>query len=329
MGDIKRLRSTRMDKHLSTTMRKARTSRIIDGPQGMRPDSADGTDRRRHTGGFQIVEDREQNGDVMQQLNFGNGQGMTLDDIPRFVQAQQTKEQRPNASKYARGPMVPQEPKPRLINGHTRELSGGEGDRLAPGETKALGTKKYFSELTALEYFIVRHVAVLSMEPLLEGHFNQEELLDLIETKKGPTFWSKFGKAFQPKEKRSKANKTAIFGVPLEQLLERDYEESTDGVGPGSLKIPSLVQEAVAAMKTMDMSVEGVFRKNGNIKRLNDVKEQIDTKGSVEVDLTKENPVQVAALLKKFLRELPDPLLTFKLHKLWITSQSEYAIKSY
>jgi hypothetical protein len=32
--------------------------------------------------------------------------------------------------------------------------------------------------------------------------------------------------------------------------------------------------------------------------------------------------VQLAALLKKFLRDLPDPLLTFKLHKLFIASQS-------
>jgi hypothetical protein len=40
-------------------------------------------------------------------------------------------------------------------------------------------------------------------------------------------------------------------------------------------------------MKTMDMSVEGVFRKNGNIKRLNDVKAEIDAKGAVEVDLSK------------------------------------------
>lgn len=49
--------------------------------------------------------------------------------------------------------------------------------------------------------------------------------------------------------------------------------------------------------------------------------EAIDTKGGDEVDLTKEHPVQVAALLKKFLRELPDPLLTHKLHKLFLTSQ--------
>jgi hypothetical protein len=315
MGDIRRLRSTRMDKHLSNATRKARTSRIIDGPQGMRPGSADGASDRRRTGTFQIVEDRDGNGEPMSQLTFGKQDAMTLDDIPRIVQAQQTREQRPNASRYARQPMIPQDPIPKLINGHTRDFSDG-AERM---ETRPPGTKKYFSELTALEYFIVRHVAVLSMEPLLEGHFNQEELLDLIETRK-QTFWSKFGKAFQGKEKRPKGTKNAIFGVPLEQVIERDYEESTDGVGPGSLKIPSVVQECITAMKTMDMSVEGVFRKNGNIKRLNDAKEEIDTKGAVQVDLTKENPVQVAALLKKYLRELPDPLLTNKLHKLWITS---------
>jgi hypothetical protein len=317
MGEIRRLKSTRMEKQVSNAGRQARKSRIIDGPEGLRPGSADGIDgqSRRRTGNFQIVQDTDSNGEQSSHLAFGRNDTMTLDDIPRIVQAQQTREQRPNASKYARQPMIPQEPIPRLINGHTREFSG-EQEKLE----RPAGTKKYFSELTALEYFIVRHVAVLTMEPLLEGHFNQEELLDLIETKR-PTFWSKFGKAFAPKQKMAKGSKTAIFGVPLEQLLERDYEESTDGVGPGSLKIPSLVQECVSAMKTMDMSVEGVFRKNGNIKRLNDVKDEIDAKGAVEVDLTKENPVQVAALLKKFLRELPDPLLTHKLNKLWITSQ--------
>lgn len=321
VGDIRRLRSTRMEKQLSNAGRHARKSRIIDGPEGLRPGSADGKDGRRRTGTFQIVQDTDSNGDQVSQLTLGRNDTMTLDDIPRIVQAQQTREQRPNASKYARQPMIPQEPKPRLINGHTRDFSDDNDKDRSMMPVAGGMTKKYFSELTALEYFIVRHVAVLTMEPLLEGHFNQEELLDLIETKR-PTFWSKFGKAFAPKQKGPKgASKTAIFGIPLEQLLERDYEESTDGVGPGSLKIPSIVQECVSAMKTMDMSVEGVFRKNGNIKRLNDVKEEIDSKGSVEVDLTRENPVQVAALLKKFLRELPDPLLTHKLNKLWITSQ--------
>ncbi|KAF2860835.1 RhoGAP-domain-containing protein [Piedraia hortae CBS 480.64] len=319
MGDIRRLRSTRMDKQLSNAASQARKSRIIDSPEGMRPGSADesGMNRRR-TGTFQIVEDTDSDGQPIPQLTFGRQDTMTLDDIPRIVQAQQTREQRPNASRYARQPMLPQEPKARLVNGNTRDVS--DSNLLDKDTGRPIGTKRYFSELTALEYFIVRHVAVLSMEPLLEGHFNQEELLDLIEAKR-PTFWSKFGKAFQGKDKKIKSHKTAIFGVPLEQLVERDYEESTDGVGPGSLKIPSLIQETITAMKSMDMSVEGVFRKNGNIKRLNDFKEEVDSKGTIDVDLSKENPVQVAALLKKFLREMPDPLLTHKLHNLWITSQ--------
>ncbi|PNS15876.1 Rho-type GTPase-activating protein 1 [Sphaceloma murrayae] len=320
IGDIKRLRSTRMDKQLSTTTRKARTSRIIDAPDAMQPGSPGKMERRR-TGQFQIVDDVDANGGPISSLNFSGGDAMTLDDIPRLVQAQQTREQRPNASRFARQPMIPQEPKVKLVNGHTRNASGTLDEKLLQQQhpVEAGRSKKYFSELSALEYFIVRHVAVLSLEPLLEGHFNQEQLLDLIETKR-PTFWEKFGSAFAKKDNKPKGKKKGVFGVALEQLVERDYAESTDGVGPGALRIPAVVQDSISAMRTMDMSIEGVFRKNGNIKRLNDLKEEVDTNGTEKVDLTRENPVQVANMLKKFFRDLPDPLLTFKLHRLWITS---------
>ena len=74
---------------------------------------------------------------------------------------------------------------------------------------------------------------------------------------------------------------------------------------------------------TTDMSVEGIFRRNGNIRRLNQVIEAIDRDPS-SVDFTQDNPVQLAALLKKFFRELPEPLMTFKLHKLFIASQCTF-----
>lgn len=64
------------------------------------------------------------------------------------------------------------------------------------------------------------------------------------------------------------------------------------------------------------MSIEGIFRKNGNIRRLKELTDALDRDANT-VDLTQENPVQLAALMKKFFRELPDPLMTFKLHKLW------------
>ncbi|KAB2574058.1 Rho GTPase activator [Lasiodiplodia theobromae] len=296
LGDIRRLRSTRLDKHLSQTMKRARTSRVMDGPEGIRPGSAGDAQRGSGPNNMTIEQGRDYN--ETGPLTFGTNGGIALDDIPRIVAAEQAKDQRPNAAK--------------------RDVSGAqELEKAAAGEGHY--GKKYFSELTALEYFIVRHVAVLSMEPLLEGHFNQEELLELIENQKRPTFWGKFGKAFKGNEKPKGGKRKGVFGKSLEYVVEKDGAESTDCVGPGTLKVPALVQDAVSAMRTMDMSVEGVFRKNGNIKRLRELTEEIDAKGGDAVDLTRESPVQVAALLKKFLRELPDPVMTFKLHRLFIT----------
>lgn len=130
-----------------------------------------------------------------------------------------------------------------------------------------------------------------------------------------------------------------MFGVPLELLVEREGADSLHGASRAPLRVPSFVDDVVSAMRQMgkhcftwrafetdfvastDMSVEGIFRKNGNIRRLKELTDAIDRDPS-SVDLTQDNPVQLAALLKKFLRELPDPLLTFKLHRLFIASQS-------
>lgn len=87
---------------------------------------------------------------------------------------------------------------------------------------------------------------------------------------------------------------------------------------------PHARSELIGALPT-DMSVEGIFRRNGNIRRLKDLTEAIDHDPS-SVDLTQDNPVQLAALLKKFLRELPEPLMTFKLHRLLIVSQSMFLL---
>lgn len=330
LNDVRRLRSTRMDKHLSSTIKKARTSRIMDGPEGRsaRPGSAGADGNEPKNGGFQIVEERDSNGESRTELMFGKENALTLDDIPRIVAAEQAKDQRPNAYKHARHDMFRTSiTEPKLVNGHQRTFSSGNGlDMQAPGDPSSQRRdgardtgKKYFSELSALEYFIVRHVAVIAMQPLLEGHFNMEELLNLIETRK-PTFWNKMGKAFKNDGKKG-GKKKGVFGVPLEQIIERDGADSTDGIGPGALRIPAIVDDAVTTMRKMDLSVEGVFRKNGNIKRLSDTTAIYDTKGCDAVDLSKENVVQIAALLKKYLRELPDPLLTFKLHRLFIATQ--------
>jgi hypothetical protein len=326
LNDVRRLRSTRMDRHLSSNIKKARTSRILDGPEGRsaRPGSAgaDGSDSR--DAGFKIVEERDNNGEARTQLMFGREDGITLDDIPRIMATHQAKEQRPNAYKHARDPFrnsIGAEAK--LLNGHQRNVSSGNELDQGVGEPspqKREG-KKYFSELSALEYFIVRHVAVITMQPMLEGHFTMEELLNLIESRKPANFWNKMGKAFKGNDGKKGGKKKGVFGVPLDVIIDRDGAESTDGIGPGALRIPAIVDDIVTTMRKMDLSVEGVFRKNGNIKRLNDTIAIIDKEGCDAVEFSKENVVQIAALLKKYLRQLPDPLLTFKLHRLFIASQ--------
>lgn len=319
VGEMRRLRSIRNERTLSTTYKKARASRIIDGPEGrsVRPGSSgEGTDPRGH--GFQIVEEKDANGDTITELTFGNQDALTLDDIPRIVMAEQAKEQRPNAYKHAGTKLFGAgEPLAKYNRGQRRSLSKDMGATAG----SAPRTKMYFSELSALEYFIVRHVAVLSMEPLLDGHFTLEELLSLIESRK-PSVWNIFGRAFN-KEGKKVGKKKGVFGVSLDILVEKEGTESSHGVGPGALRVPTLVDDAVSAMRQMDMSVEGVFRKNGNIRRLKDLSELIDNKYE-QVDLAKESPVQIAALVKKFLREMPDPLLTFKLHRLFVISQSKF-----
>ncbi|OJJ04370.1 hypothetical protein ASPVEDRAFT_784510 [Aspergillus versicolor CBS 583.65] len=319
VGEMRRLRSIRNERTLSTTYKKARASRIIDGPEGrsVRPGSSGGEGSDPRGPGFQIVEEKDANGDPVTELAFGNQDALTLDDIPRIVAAEQAKEQRPNAYKHAGTKLInTTEPLPRYNHGHQRGMSTPGLE--APFPTATGRGKRYFSELSALEYFIVRHVAVLSMEPLLDGAFTLEELLSLIESRK-PTIWNIFGRAFA-KDAKKGGKKKGVFGVSLDLLVEKEGTESSHGVGPGALRVPALVDDSVSAMRQMDMSVEGVFRKNGNIRRLKDVSELIDNKYE-QVDLTKETPVQIAALLKKFLREMPDPLLTFKLHRLFVASQ--------
>ncbi|KAG8682410.1 hypothetical protein FRC08_014981 [Ceratobasidium sp. 394] len=144
-----------------------------------------------------------------------------------------------------------------------------------------------------------------------------DELSELLEVKKN-TFW---GKLFKGGKDKQAIKKKGVFTVPLELLVEREGVESMLGASRSTVRIPTFIEDLVSAMKQMDMSVEGIFRKNGNIRRMNAVIEAID-RDPTSVDLTQDNPVQLAALLKKFLREMPDPLLTYRLYKLLLAAQS-------
>jgi hypothetical protein len=319
MSDIKRLRSTRLDKHLSNTMKRARASRIIDGPEGM---EAGGDPQMR--GGMQIVQEGQTDPDNST-LAVNS---LALDDIARMAALEQQREQRPNAFR-AGGSALLGHDQPKLHTGHRRDFSGGqELENIPDGRPRT-----FFSELSPLEYFKLKGLAVLQLGLLLDdSQYNQGELLDLIESKKN-NFWGKigFGKAKNKPSKKVTAgaekpvSDKATFRQPLEYLVDKFGDECTEGVGPGALKVPALLQDCITAMRTMDMSIEGVFRKNGNLKALRELEEEVDAKGVQQVDLNSKNPVILANLLKRFLRLMPDPVLTLKLYRLFMTANGESA----
>lgn len=309
LNDVRRLRSTRLDKHLSASFRKARASRLMD----------DDTDGHGNMQSQRIEEDQVVGEEGGSDLMFGHQDALTLDDIPRIVAAEQAREQRP-AYKPGRQELFRSPATEPFIGGpQVRSRSAGRAGEPGYGEpSPQRGGRKYFSELSPVEYFIARHLAVLTMQTMIQDDFTLEELINLIESKKPTTFWNKFGKAFKNDGKKG-VKKKGIFGVPLEIVIERDGADSTDGIGPGTLRIPAIVDDLVSTMKKMDLSVEGVFRKNGNIKKLSETVDKIDREGCENINLSSQPVVQVAALLKKYLRELPDPLMTNKLYRLWLT----------
>ena len=240
----------------------------------------------RHNTDVRIRDDgpiRQTSGDDAHKRRLGTGgdDGITLADIPQLLEVEQAREQH-------------------------RMLASDSG--------------RSFAELSALELFIVKHMAVMALQQsALKDLVPLDDLIEFIETRKN-TFW---GKLFKGGKDKKEIKKKGVFGIPLEILVERNGADSTLGAGTNHLRVPSFIDDIISTMKQMDVSVEGIFRKNGNIRRLKDLSEALD-RDSSQVNLSDDNPVQLAALLKKFLRELPDPLMTFKLHKLFVTSQSEF-----
>ncbi|KAF9941353.1 hypothetical protein BGZ67_005183 [Mortierella alpina] len=321
LGDIKRVKSTHLDRKLSNSARFPRRQTVIEHQRRRPPTGGVDVDEEvMDENGvegpvegevsmleFEIIDESELLTDEEDQANM-DGRNMdapaTLSDLTERLRISTATTRSPTASLKAR-------------SGH----ASLQGSQHLPNSGSVSASRhpkrQYLNELSALELFIVKHLAVLTLAPVVSEYFTLEELLDLIGQRK-QTLWGRFVKGLKTDKKKPKVEGT--FGVPLEVLVERNGVDSALGAGPGRIRIPSFVDDSISAMRTMDMSVEGVFRKNGNIRRLKELSEAID-KDPSSVNLTDDNPVQVAALLKKFLRELPDPILTFKLHRLFVVSQ--------
>ncbi|OAP59209.1 hypothetical protein AYL99_06507 [Fonsecaea erecta] len=94
-----------------------------------------------------------------------------------------------------------------------------------------------------------------------------------------------------------------VFGVSLDELFQRE----------GSA-VPTIVMQCTKAVEIFGLDVEGIYRTSGPTNWIMELRQQFDHDANA-VDLRNpaafhEDIASVTTLLKHFLRDLPDPLLT-------------------
>ncbi|GAA5840917.1 hypothetical protein JCM11251_007639 [Rhodosporidiobolus azoricus] len=185
------------------------------------------------------------------------------------------------------------------------------------------GTQKvYLSTLTPPEHHLLRHAAAalllkdkakgvlhVELEKAVKGI---EHLVEVLEHGVERA-WEK---VHPPKK---------LFGTPLAHLTHHEGTLSSHGAlgAAHPVRVPEFVDHCVTALKMMDVTTEGLFRKSGNLRVVKEIIEALDTSGSgggkqTVIDLAALDPVTLADIFKKFLAALPDPLLTGRLFKLFI-----------
>ncbi|XP_066594917.1 rho GTPase-activating protein 20-like isoform X2 [Prorops nasuta] len=105
--------------------------------------------------------------------------------------------------------------------------------------------------------------------------------------------------------RRSLSLNPSIFGVNLSRLDENG--------------LPKPVLAMLQQLFAKGPFTQGIFRRSANVRIVRELRDQIESSG--DPSCLEDAPIiAVAALLKDFLRSLPDPLLTSHLFPLWMDS---------
>ncbi|GME74694.1 unnamed protein product [Ambrosiozyma monospora] len=194
------------------------------------------------------------------------------------------------------------------------------------------GLRIRYSELNTVQHDHLRYVAAFALHKLMNDTMTLDDCLSFVQIQKksggsgsGGGFWDKlFGSSSGNGSGGSGGSgdqANSVFGAPLHLLVAKYGVDSDLGIGDRKLRIPMFIDEIINVMHNQDLSAEGVFRLNGNIRKLKQMIELCDSNPNKLPDFGKENCIQNAALMKRFFRDMPDPLLTFRLYDLFILSQ--------
>ena len=108
--------------------------------------------------------------------------------------------------------------------------------------------------------------------------------------------------------------KSGVFGFQLNVTSRND-----------NASVPLVVRKCVEEIEKRGLSAQGLYRISGNARRKKQLHAQFD-EDSTAVDLSEENYPDIniiAGILKDYLRELPEPLITESLSKLLIRAAQD------
>ncbi|EFN89792.1 unconventional myosin-IXa isoform X3 [Harpegnathos saltator] len=98
----------------------------------------------------------------------------------------------------------------------------------------------------------------------------------------------------------SETNPRKVFGVPLYKL------DCGDG------KVPLVVDRLITTIEMHGLYTEGIYRKSGVSSKVRELKMKMDEGDLEKVDFENYQVHVLAAVLKSFFRDMPEPLLTYE-----------------
>lgn len=101
-----------------------------------------------------------------------------------------------------------------------------------------------------------------------------------------------------------------VFGFPLEEHLRVNGR-----------RIALVVEKCAACLLASGMDEEGLFRITGSASKIKKLKSAFNA-GFADMSEFERDPHTVASVLKLYLRELPEPLMTFDLYEEWMKAAS-------
>ncbi|KAL6045562.1 Unconventional myosin-IXb [Balamuthia mandrillaris] len=103
-----------------------------------------------------------------------------------------------------------------------------------------------------------------------------------------------------------------MFGVRLEELVVKE--------GRTDIGMPVIIEKTTAYLEARAPTTHGLFRMSGSAERVRTLKAAFEKHGA-DVDLGKYDPHCIAGVLTLYIRELPEPLMTYDLYDEFKRSQ--------